>query len=275
MPTFMDSLASNPSGGVYGQPAADDPLKIINQLKDREFNDYKNKALFMSDLSLKQDRLRKVYGLDGSQTSGQNQEQQPMNTVMAKDPDAMTGYQKAQINMDQQQLGLDKEKLAQSDKLGEERLGIQSDQQKLNQQKSDQINVQKQADMERKISEADQRIELARQGLEQKTTNAAETLAAHKEYQASVEERHKLELAQKDAQFKTVQEQHKAALKVAEDKLKQASKTQTTTQLNPDGTKKIVTTQRGGSNRIKVIGPNGETGTVDADDELPEGWMAQ
>lgn len=63
----MDSLAANPgssSSSIYGQPQSpsdNDTLKIVNQLRNRELDDFKNKANFMADLSLKQEKLRDIF----------------------------------------------------------------------------------------------------------------------------------------------------------------------------------------------------------------------
>lgn len=265
--SFMDSLTNSPGGsGVYGQPQNDEPdvLNIVKQVKDREMNDFMQKANFMSDLSLKQDRLRKIYDLDGQASPGQ-QDPSKMNTVMAKDPDAITGYQRAELGMKQQGLNLDSQRLSQQGRLGEEALDIKGKQQELNQQKSDQINAQKTADMERKINEANQRIELAQKALEQRTNNAEAQIEMHKTLAAAVEERHKLEIMQKDEQFKTTSQQHQDAIKVMQDRLKQGANTTTTTEQNLEGTKRTTTTQRGTVGTVTVTGKDGKSYQIPED----------
>jgi hypothetical protein len=269
----MNSLSSNPSGsGIYGQPKQetdDDVLELVNQLRDREMRDFKDKSNFMSDLSLKQDRIRRIF--DAEQQS-QNQQQPQMNNVVAKDPNQMTGYEKGQLGIRQQEANIDSQRLSQQGKLGQRALDIKSQQADLAQQKSDQINANKQADMERKINEANQKIQLAQQALEQKTDNAEARLQTNRDLAAAMEERHKLELAQKDHQFQITSEEHKKAMDIAQQKIDQSGESETTTEINADGTKKTVKTTRGSKKRVAVIGPNGESGTIEEGDTLPSGW---
>src|SRR5712664_3668918 len=174
--TFMQNLANNPSGGIYdsGNRASStgDTLDIVNRLKDREKRDFMDKANFMSDLSLKQERLRSMYNPDTSQgvmggysgpsgQQGQNAPSQGMNTVMAHDPSQMTAFQKGELGVRQQGMNLESQRLAQSGRMGEERLGIQRSQEKLNEEKNKGIHEQKQADMQRKIEDSTKKFELA------------------------------------------------------------------------------------------------------------------
>lgn len=270
--SFMDNLAANPSGsgGVYGQvkQAPDlDVLGIVRQLKDREMQDFKEKSNFMADLSMRQQgRMRAMMDpSNGSlnQFNGQPVNQgangQPMNTVMAQDPNVMSGYQKGELGIRQQGMELEKQRLAQQGKLGQEAVDVRSRQQELNQQKSDQTNTQKQADMERKIKEADAKIELATQALQQKTDSGEATIQLHRDLAAAVEERHKLEMATKESQFQITSKQHQETIDELKKRLDQGSFSQSTTQLNPDGTKKVVTTQRGSANdTVSVMGKDGK-----------------
>ncbi len=278
--TFMDNLAANPGGSVYGQPSemSQDPLGLVNAIKDREKQDFQDKAHFMSNLSIQQDRLRRLYGLDGSPQApasfgpgGEQPDQK--NTVMAQDPNQLTGYQKADIGIKQQGLGLDQQKIAQTGKLGEERLGIQSAQEKLNQQKSDQINATKQADMQRKIDESGAKIEQAKAALESKNTNAEAQLQAHKDMAAAVAERHKLEIARLQGNFDTTSAQHQQTIDRLNEELKQKGRTKTTVALDPSGTKKTTTTLKGSAaDTVQVTGKDGKSYTIPKD-KLPE-WQA-
>jgi hypothetical protein len=267
--TFMSSLAANPSGGsgIYGQPnqqSDQDVLGIVNQLKDREMNDFKNKAVFMSDLSLKQDKLRALF--DPSKEGGpQQQQQQGPNVVLGKDPNEMSGYEKGELGIRQQGLGLERQKIAQQGKLGQEGLDIKSAQERLNQQKSDQINKNKQDDMQRKIDESNAKIEQAQKALESKNNNAEQALEAHKAMAAAVEERHKLELAQKDAQFKKVQEQHQQTIDQLEVKIKQAGHSK---QVKKDSQGNVITTETtkgDAAETVNVKGPDGKTYPIPKD----------
>lgn len=274
----MDSLAQNPSGGsgIYGQPKQpNDTLEIVNQLKDREMNDFKQKAAFMSDLSLRQDRLKQVFDPQNNQ-----QQQQPMNTVAAADPNVMTGYQKGELGVRQQEANTESQRLAQTGKLGQEAQDTKIAQEKLNQQKSDQINVEKQKELQSKTDEANKKLELAQQALNDKTKTAEEQLQSHKDLAAAMEERHKLELAQKDFQFQTASAQHAQQIKDMEQKIKDSANSTTTTELDASGNKKTVTTQKGSSSNAPVknadgtytVTKNGQTGIIPAD-KLDD-WMA-
>jgi hypothetical protein len=193
------------------------------------------------------------------------------NVQMAQDPTQMTGYQKGELGIRQQELGQEQQKTAQAGKLGQEAVDVRTAQEKLNQQKSDQINTQKQADMQRKIDESNQKIELAQNALKQKSDNAEAQLEAHKTLATAVEERHKLELAQKDAQFKQTSEQHQQTI----DRLQQQvddNKNTTKTETDSTGNSKTTTTSKGGrrapvknpDGTYTVYGPNGISGTIPA-----------
>jgi len=276
MGTFMDSLAANPagSGGIYGQvPQTNiqDPLGIMNNIKDREMADFKNKANFMADLSLKQEKMRAMFdpkrlGLEDNQQPGQPGQQGGMHTIMAQDPNQLTGYQKGELDLKQQGIGVDRQRLAQQGRLGTQALDIKQQQERLNQEKSDQINASKEADRERKIAEADAKIKQAQAALESKNNNAAAALQAQKDLAAAMEERHKLEMTMKDDHFKKTQEEHKKTLGVLEQRLKQQGRSKTTTEVNPDGTKRTVTTEKGeAADTVQVIGRDGKPYTIPKD----------
>jgi hypothetical protein len=268
----MSSLAANPGGsGVYGQPGQqDDTLGIVNQLKDRELRDFKDKSNFMSDLSFRQEaRMRALFDPSGHQGVPQGDQQgqsgQPMNTVMAKDPNAMTGYEKGELGIRQQGLGLEQQKTAQTGKMGEEKLGIQSAQEKLNQQKSDQANAAKQADLQRKVDESSQKFAAIQAELERKTKAGEDTLQAHKDLAAIVEERHAAERAMtqhkmdtQDEQFKKLRTEHDALLK----------QSQNTKQVKKDAQGNVITTETtkgSAAETVDVVGKDGKKYTIPAD----------
>ncbi len=267
---FMDNLAANPRGsGIYGQvqPTSDqDVLGIVNQLKDRDMSDFKNKANFMADLSLKQDKMRALFDpskLGGPSQGADIQGGQP--NVVFHDPNAMTGFEKNKINLEQQGLGLEKQKLAQNKSLGENAQAIKQQQADLAQQKSDQINAGKQADLQRKIEDADKKLEFARQKLEVDSGNKDKALQAHKDLAAAMEERHKLELENKQHQFDVTSAQHQQQIDRLNEQLKQSGETEQTTEISPDGTKKIVKTKKGGNDTVKVTGKDGKSYMIPKD----------
>jgi len=274
----MDSLAANPAGSssISGMPAVQNNgnvLDIVNNLKDREMQDFKNKANFMSDLSIKQDRLKSLFNPNdgwnpsaspsgqGGQGGQQPQQPQQMNTVF-RDPNALSGYEKGELGIRQQGLNLDQQKMAQAGKMGEQALGIKQQSEQLAQQKSDQINAQKTADMQRKIDESGQKFAAAQAELDRKTKAGEDTLQAHKDLAAAVEERHKLELAQgqakldqKDAEFQDLKKQHQTLM----DQAANSTVTKTDNQGNQ------ITTKTSKGSTVNAIGKDGNTYTIPAD----------
>lgn len=271
----MDSLASNPSGsGIYGQQPRmtdDNALGLMHQVRDRELRDFKDKANFMSDLSLKQDRMRSLFNPNKpNPQQGQNMDTQGMNVVMAHDPNQMTGYEKGQLGIRQQEIGVDKQRLAQQGKLGQSALDIRDAQQQLNQQKSDQIHAQKQDDMDRKSNEAAQKFAAMQAELERKTKIGKDTLQLHKDMMAQSKQIHDLEMARKDLdsarkdkQFEDIKELHAAQIKKMEEDATNAKESETTTEENADGTKKVVTTKKGdNTGTVNVTGKDGKSYTI-------------
>lgn len=266
MPTFMDSLGANPQGSISGQPGQtnQDVLGIVNNIKDRDMRDYQNKASFMSNLSIQQDRLRKLYGLDGSEGG-----QQGMNVMPPTDPNAMTGYQKADIGVKQQGADLDKQKLQQQNTMGEQALGIRSQQEQLNQQKSDQIRDQKQNELAAKIKDSEAKINEANAKLQQAGDDAKAKLDAHTAMAAAVEERHKLEMDQMQGRFDVTSKQHQETIDNLTEQLKQKGKTTTNTTIQGDPnapTGRTTTTLRGSAaDTVNVTGRDGKTYSIPAD----------
>ena len=261
--SFMDSLAANPSGSIYGQgqQPQQDALGIVNQLKDREMRDFQTKANFMSDLSLKQDRLKALFdpsnpnqdtlgtrGISAMANSqpGVRQSSGITPGMSQRDPNAMTAHETADIGIKQQGLGLEKQKMEQAGKMGEERLGIQSAQEKLNAKKEGDIRDSAQAKLEAKIEEANGKLTQAQAALQQRGLTAEAALEAHKNLAAAVEERHKLEMAQGKAKLDQQQSQFEELQKQHEELIKQRKEPKTTrTSINPEGTEKTTTTTTG------------------------------
>lgn len=259
--SFTGNLASSPNNSsIYGQPSQGgdpDVLSLVNTMKNREMADFKEKANFMSDLSLKQDRLKKLF--DPEQSSGG----QTQNTVMAQDPNQMTGYQKGELGIRQQEANTESQKLAQQNKFGQESQDLKTKQEALNQQKSDQINADKNKKMQDDMDQYKGKLDLAYQQLQDKNTSAEQQLELHKTIAENTEAYHKLQMAQQQDKFEKSQSDHKDAMKNMQDKLDQASHSKTTTQMNADGTKKTVETDKGGT--VQVQGKDGKTYEIPAD----------
>lgn len=291
--SFMNSLASNPSGsGIFGMPAPannqddNDSLALVNKLKDREMQDWKAKTDYTADASLRQEqRMRSLFDpkLDlekqkMNQSASINQQEMQMKANSEKDNDLRANQE---LDLNKQKVGLEGKKLDQANKLSQEGIDVKTAQEKLNQQKSDQINTQKTADMQRKIDESNAKLELAGRALDDKTNSAADHLQAQKDMNAAMEERHKAEMAIKEHQFSITSDQHQQKIKELEDRLNQGSNTQTTTELDPSGNKKVVTTKRGSEainapvkntdGTYTVTAPDGSKGKIPAN-KLDD-WM--
>ena len=286
--TFMQSLASNPSGGgIYGMPQQTntDVLGIVNNIKDREMNDFKNKASFMADLSLKQDRMKRIYDNmdvvgDKLQSDVSPRGQQPqtdqsgtINSVQKSMDDflnpgqaGMTGAQKGELSIKQSQMGLERDKLKQQGELGDQALGIKQQAADLKQQQNDEIN-------QRKIKEGNDRLTIAQQKLDQQ----GQTIENLTEYRAAMENRHGLEKAQQQKQFDdkmaNIQsnfDQTHTQMQQKIDNLTQANKDKgnkkVTSTMSPDGQSKTTTTQTGSAAQtVQVQGKDGKTYTIPAD----------
>src|ERR1035437_2316131 len=280
--SFMGNLAANPSGsgGIYGQPGQQtngDTLSLVRQLKDREMQDFKDKASFMSDLSLKQDRMRSLFQpaslstQDQQMQQGQGQSQQ-MNTVMAKDPNQMTGYEKGELGMKQQGMNLDSQRMNQQGKLGQEALDVKTQQQNLTQQKSEMQNTRLMADMQRKSEDANQRLQLAQQALNDRHTTAEARISLQKEAAVAAKAAFDANSQMKQTQFDATNKSHLDTIAQQQKTLDQnANQTQVKTD-NAGNTITTKTTKGSAANTIRVKGPNGESGTVNADETLPQGW---
>lgn len=274
----MSSLASNPGGsGIYGQPGSNnnaegDVLDIFNKIKDRELQDYQNKGNIDLNLKNQQANLRRVFdpsnGAQQPATMGQPMKQ-PMNVVQANDPsqvqnpNQIPAEQQAQLGIRNKELDVNSQRLAQQGKFSQQALDIKDNQQKLNQQKSDQINEQKTNDLQRKTDEANAKLELAKQALTSKDNNLEKTIQAHKDIAAAVEERHKLEKERMQHDFEVTSAQHQQTIDALQKKVDQAGHKSTTTTLSPDGTSKNVTTDSGTpGDTVQVTGKDNKTYTI-------------
>lgn len=281
----MDNLAANPKGGsgIANQPGStgmdSDPLGYVNAIKDREMVDFKNKANFMSDLSLKQERMRAMFdpsrlGLDDNKQTGQAGQpgQGGQNVVLGQDPNAMTGYEKGELGVRQQQLGVEKDKLKQQGKLGQEALDIKGSQEKLNQEKSDQIHKQKIDELTAKQEDFRQKLELAQKALTDKNAGLDKQLELHKTIAENTKAFHDAEMAKKDLDFARKEAEHKDAMKVIQDKLKAASSTHQVRR-DAQGNEITTDTQRGDAigqpiknsdGTYTVTAPDGTKGKIPA-----------
>lgn len=270
--SFVDELRqrnlSNPTTSAQnGNFDTDDIMTLLGHVRDRNLSDYEKKAQFNSDLSLRHNRLSSMLNPETGQEKSPWASQQPNVQFKDNNPD-ITPLQGAEIGQKGKELGLQTEELkhnvasqTQKQSLAEREFGLE-------QQKNKQIYDTKQADMQRKIDEANHKLELAYTQLGDKSANQAAVLASHQAIQAAMEERHKLELANKDLQFNESKRLHDAQIaKMQSDSESKNASTEKTTEVNPEGTKKTETTIKGGKiGRIRVMAPEG---TVDPNTGKP------
>lgn len=275
---FTDEIGANSTpnrSGIYGQPGIptdQDNLTIVNKLKDREMQDFKDKANFMSDLSLKQEqRMRNLF--DPNDPKNMNIQDRPQVMMpSASAPGVMSEYQKGELGVRNREADLESQRIAQQGKLGQEAQDTKAAQEKLNQQKSDQIHQQKIDDLTNKQNEYKQKMDLAHEQLKNKTTNLEQQLELHKTIAENTKAYHDAQQAMNDLKFKKSESDHKDAMDAMQKKLDQASHTSTTTEIDAEGNKKTVDVKKGSAVNAPTQNPDG-TYTVKDSDGKPMGTI--
>jgi len=257
---FLDELkkAQQGNSSIYGAVAPDNDNHIADILSARQsmqrddLNTFKNKANFMSDLSLRQNRMKSIYDLEGASQPPANglfgmnngmtsNNGQPMNTVLREDPDHITPFQREGLSIRKDDNAIDRSRVEQQGRLGSERLSIQDAQQKLNQQKSDQIKLQKENELAAKIVDSEGRLAFAQKRLEQNANDTAARMELIKAKQDADAAKFELVSHQKDKQQEELNNYRAAQLAGKNRPIE----SETTTEVNPDGTKKTVKTRKG------------------------------
>jgi len=254
------------SGGISGMMS--ELMPYFHEIRNRDLSDAQARQSMMG--SVRPDGLRKTFGSEGSN--------QPMNTVMGE---VMTPYQSANI-------ALEREKLNQSSRFGEERLNQQQNQQSLNQQrleldqlKNRQIYETKISDMERKSEDAANNLRLAHQRLEQNQNDAAALMNYRNATIAAQDARHALELAQRDRDREDRERLNQARIDQINRDIEESGYTweETTQSDNPDGSQtrrriiqrgkapdnKFRADTPGAGNSTRMMGPDGRIGWVPND----------
>jgi hypothetical protein len=208
-----------PMGAVGGDDIAGILSSIepfINRMKNRNLEDLRTQASIINpNLPIRPNRIGNIF--DPNAMQGQEQSA-PQNVVFQP---SMTDFQRAN-------LGLEERKLAQSGRLGEERLGldrarvgIQSEAQQLNELKNQQIYETKIKDMERKAEEAESKMAFAERQLQSNENNRMMQDQFRRAQLDALNARNELALAQKESEFaatnKIAQERLEAYKKAIED----------------------------------------------------------
>lgn len=284
---FLDELrARNTSTGPVGPnagglvgPQGEQSLSgvlntitpFLHQMRNRNLEDYKAKALFDNNLSMQQGGIRRM---------DPNADMNGMNVVMGQNQNEITPFQRAGLGIDQQRLGLEKEKLKQADQGGDEKLALDKEKFGLEQQKNQQIYETKLADMERKSNEANQKLELAQRQLEARQGDAAAQLAFHQAQLEATKAQHALDLAQRD---KALEETKRQALTREETIKKSVEDNGLTLEeiTRADGTRDVKVVRKGENAKkatVTMIGPDGNHYEIPADkesDALAQGMKRQ
>ncbi len=224
--------------------------------------DFKEKANFMSDLSLRQERMRNMYDPSKMNQPQQQAAPPPVNNQAMKppvDPNAMSGFQKGELGIRQQQAD-------QANKFGQESQDTKSAQEKLNQQKSDQIHEQKINELQQKTSAANEKLKVAQQGLADKTKSAAEQLQFHKDAMKAANDAHAAEKERLQLNFDKTSGQHQETIDNLTEQLRQKGSSTTTQSKDPITGAITTQTNRGSAAKtVQVPGKNGKTYEIPAD----------
>lgn len=210
--------------GYFGDPGIDkeDPVQslmpILHAVRNRDLQDFTERGRITNDLAIRQERQRALFdprnpGTPGTTnnlvSTGINNANTNMNTVLKED---MSPQEKANLQLKKNDQSLEARKIAQTGKLGEERLGINKAQEQLNESKNTNIHEQKQADLQRKVDEADKKLKLSYDQLQQKTDSAEAHAQFNRDQMEATSARHELERAQKDREIQDLKDLHAAQI---------------------------------------------------------------
>lgn len=189
-----------------------------------------------------------------------------------------------------QQRNLDRDKLAlvkEDNVLARDKFGLEKEGHALDKLKNEQIFSTKTKDMERKAAESEARLGHAGRVLDLRTETSRATDADRDARRTLDSIRYERQLAQKDKQLSDANIFNTNRIRNENKRLDQAGTSTQTTTLDPEGRERTVTTKRGTGThrgtvvkppppgRIRVRGPNGESGTLPVGTELPDGWEVQ
>ncbi len=195
--------------GFYGDPGIEkeDELQslmpILHAVRNRDLQDFEARGNITNNLAIRQERMKALFDpLTGMGRTTNNEishgitaPNTSMNTVVKED---MSPQDKANLQLKKNDQTLESRKIDQAGKLGAERLGIQQQQEQLNEQKNENIHNQRQRELERKASDSESKLKLAYDRLQQQGDNAQAHIAFNQATLEATNARHALELAQKD-----------------------------------------------------------------------------
>ena len=232
-----------PISGGFGNSGNIDIQGLINDqrmnqfnLRNRDISDFAAKTRIAGDESIRQENMRRIF----DPNSGAMTTLRPQNTVYQPSPQEL-----GQITpIDRAKLSLAREQV-QGTPLDRAEFGLKQKQYELDKVKNDQIYGTKAADMERKATEAEQRLKLAYDKLQLDQGNATNIAAYRDAQMAATNAKMELMAQQHAAELAETKKYHEATIADMKAKLDQASGSSSTTKVNADGTEKTVTTTKG------------------------------
>lgn len=189
-----------------------DPVSMANNMLpvyqrrlaiDRQ--DFEAKNNFMSDLSLKQQNLQRIFN--------PNQQQQGQQPNVVFNPLGTDGI----APVDKAKLDLEKQKLQQGQVTDKAELDLKQKALELDKEKNKNIYDTKQQDMQRKVDDADARLKLAFDRLNLDANNATAHANFNKAQMDATEARHALELTQRQKESDDRAALYEAQIKKMED----------------------------------------------------------
>lgn len=254
---YSPSEQINPYPSFQKRDMEVDPMTIFHEIRNRNLND----AAAMQSMPIRQDRVRSTF----------DPEAKPEMPVIYNP--GMTEFQKVQTDLERQ-------KIAQSERLGEGRLAISeaasrlgNERLELDQLKNKQIYETKILDMERKSNEAEARLKLAEQQLEGRRDDAASMLAFRQAREDALQARFDLEMLRKNADADERQRVNDARIDQIRKAMDDAGYSIVEDELSADGKKRTRIIRKGkeavsgggakpGANTVQMIGGDGKPYTV-------------
>lgn len=214
------------AGAYYGDPGQGDNsldslsslLPLFHAIRNRDLQDKQAENDMAVNLPIRQERMRAAFdpktGMGRTTNPHVSTGITPANTEIATAvAPGLSPQEQANISLKKNDQQIDRERLTQQGKMGEERLGIQRSQERLNELKNENIHNQKEADMRRKVNETEQRLGLAHEDLLRKQNDTTAHINFNKAQMDSTEARHALERILKDKEIKNTKDLHDAQIK--------------------------------------------------------------
>lgn len=248
---FFDSLAANPRGSsVYGGPGGstyneNDALEFKKNKDQQDMETAQKMANFNSNLQLRQERLRNLYANPTAQYGTPGQPNPQPNVVFKDNNPDITPLQGAQLDVQKERFADERGDRAFAQGQAAQRTNIAAGQLDLDKKKNQQIFDTKQADLERKATDAANRESIAWQTLQNRKDDAAAQRAHADAKDKATEARHALEISRKDAALEQQRQQFQDKYDQREREFKNSRFTKKVDTLDPNKNTKTTETTKG------------------------------